>query len=126
MPIEATWLQEPTIRLNRYTGKVSASELEASLADELVILKASDHKLYYIVEFVSADSFNANPMAMPAALEMVRHPNYGAIAVIQSSIIMNFWVTVFSKISGNKVTNASDIAHARQLLEKMIGAPMLQ
>jgi hypothetical protein len=120
MPIEAMWVQEPVVRRHLYSGKVTVSDMETVLTDELARLNATDHKLFYIVEFANVEAFPVNLMAVPTALEFVRHPQSGTIAVVQSTSVMGFWLTVFSKVSANKVIKADNADIAYQQLEKLI------
>src|SRR5947209_18268919 len=107
MPYENVWLREPVIRHHRYYGKVTSEEYETALQEELARLKTVEHKQFYIVNFKDVTSFPINPMQIPATLEYIRHPHFGAIAFIGFDSIANFWVNVASRIVNHKIVRAT-------------------
>src|SRR5215475_5191414 len=121
MPIDATWIHEPTIRYHIYQGKITAPELEQFIVGALALLNTVNHELFYVVEFRQVESFPLNLMQISPALELIRHRNFGAIAFTGTPSVLNFWATVFNKVSNFKIVKANSVAHAQELLANMYG-----
>src|SRR5690242_12138697 len=99
MPIEASWLLEPSIRYHRYSGKVSKSDFEAFVMAELTFLDASDHMLFYISDFTQVGSISLNFSQLPSAVEFIRHARFGTVAFIGVPAFLAFWANPFNKVS---------------------------
>ena len=120
MPIEASWIKEPTIRLHRYFGNVKSTDFEPLLSAELAFLNTCAEPVYYIADYSNGATFPINPMQMPVLMEFIRHRHFGAIAYFEVPSLVSFWVTVFNKVTSFRIIKANDLAHAQVLLEKMV------
>lgn len=120
MPIELSWREPDLIHFSKYSGKVNRDEFIEALDNILSIIESAEHPIHFMVDVRETQSFSVGQIqGIPQIMHMVRHKNFGWIAMVGVHSSFAFWLKVFIKLANLRYANFSTVEEGEQFLREV-------
>ncbi len=118
MPYTVEWAVEPIIRLSRFSGVVTADEVESWIRNEMVVTAAQMPNIVHtIVDMTEMERITASIMKMPITFQSLQQPNLGWFAIIGTTPLVSFWLQMLNRMAGLRFRLFLDVEEATEFLK---------
>lgn len=121
MPIRYEWLEPQLLVRVIYEGTLTVEDINGLCQYFLALFDATDHLIYGLHDVEGIRSVPPFlPKNFPYFRQIVQHPRYGFVAIVNISPIVSFWVKLLGKTFGLPYAVFPTPAEGETFLREMI------